>query len=337
MLSAHSVRCLVAAAGIAGLGATLTATTAHAAPAAPAFPQNAPVSAPDDAAAPAPDATVTTAPAPVAAPAAPTAPLATYTVVAGDTLSEIAQAKDIPGNWQALYEINRDQLPRGADWIDIGQVLKLAGVAQDAASKAPTTSKTSVTDKAPAKTAPTTAPKPAPKTAPKAPANGKPQGSGAKLTVDTPAKAPARSTGQDTAGTTAKNNAATKPSTGSAVTAPSSGKAATAIAFAKAQLGKPYVYGAAGPNAYDCSGLVQAAWKAAGVSLPRVTNAQFANGNKVSISNLQPGDLVFYYSGISHVGMYLGDGKIIHAPNSRSVVKIVDVDSMPIAGATRPA
>ncbi|WTW99803.1 LysM peptidoglycan-binding domain-containing C40 family peptidase [Streptomycetaceae bacterium NBC_01309] len=328
MLSAHSVRRIVAAAGIAGLGATLTATAAHAAPATPVFPQNAPVSAPDDSAAPAPDATVTSAPA--AAPAAPAPLLATYTVVAGDTLSEIAQAKDIPGSWQALYEINRGQLPRGADWIDIGQVLKLAGVAQDAAPQppaaAPSVPSTSTTEKTSTKTAPKTS------------TNTKPQTS-SKLTVDTPAKAPARSTAQDTSGSTTKTTpkTTTQQSTGSTVTAPSSGKAATAIAFAKAQLGKPYVYGAAGPNAYDCSGLVQAAWKAAGVSLPRVTNAQFAAGTKVSVSNLQPGDLVFYYSGISHVGMYLGDGKIIHAPNSRSVVKIVDVDSMPIAGATRPA
>ncbi|MEU8139813.1 C40 family peptidase [Streptodolium elevatio] len=331
MLSAHSVRCLVAAAGIAGLGATLTATAAHAAPAAPAFPQNAPVSAPDDAAAPTPDITVT--PAPAAAPAAPAAPLATYTVVAGDTLSEIAQAKDIPGNWQALYDINRDQLPRGADWIDIGQVLKLAGVTQDAAPQKPAAAPSAPSTSTTEKTSTRTAPKPS--------TNTKPQSSSSKLTVDAPAKAPTRSTNQDTSGTTAKTTTTpkttTQQSTGSTVTAPSSGKAATAIAFAKAQLGKPYVYGAAGPDAYDCSGLVQAAWKAAGVSLPRVTNAQFAAGNKVSVSNLQPGDLVFYYSGISHVGMYLGDGKIIHAPNSRSVVKIVDVDSMPIAGATRPA
>lgn len=318
MLSAHSLRRIVAAAGIAGLGATLTATTAHAAPA-PAFPQNAPVMAPDDSdAAPAPEATVTAAPAP--APAAGTAPLATYTVVAGDTLSEIAEAKKIPGSWQALYDINRDQLPDGADWIDIGQVLKLAGVAQDAAPSAPTTS---TTEKPTTKTS----------TESKTESETKPQGSSSsKLTVDAPAKAPTKS---NTSNTTTKTTA--KQPTTTTVTAPSSGKAATAIAFAKAQLGKPYVYGAAGPDSYDCSGLVQAAWKAAGVSLPRVTNAQFADGNKVSVSNLQPGDLVFYYSGISHVGMYLGDGKIIHAPNSRSVVKIVDVDSMPIAGATRPA
>ena len=80
-----------------------------------------------------------------------------------------------------------------------------------------------------------------------------------------------------------------------------SGRAAKAIAFAKAQLGKPYVYAAAGPNAYDCSGLTSAAWKAAGVHIPRTSQAQFGAGTSVAKSDLQPGDLVFFYSGISHV------------------------------------
>lgn len=311
MLSAHSVRRLVAAAGIAGLGATLTATTATAAPA-QALPQNAPVTAPSNAA----DAATT----PDATPTAPQAPApATYTVVAGDTLWEIAQAKQIPGSWQALYDLNRDQLT-DPDWIDIGQVLKLAGVAaapQQTAPKAteepkpsaPTTSKASERPRTEARTSWT----------------GTSKSTG---TTKPSATKPA-------AGTTAKTTAS-KPAAVQ-VAAPASSKVSAALAFARAQLGKPYVYGAAGPNAYDCSGLVQAAYKAAGISLPRVTTAQFAADAKVSTSSLQPGDLVFYYSGISHVGIYIGDGQIIHAPNSRSVVKIAPVDSMPIAGATRPA
>src|SRR5690606_19079030 len=112
-------------------------------------------------------------------------------------------------------------------------------------------------------------------------------------TEPTPAKPtkPANSAATTTTGTTTTTSTTT-------TAAPVSSKAAAAIAFAKAQLGKPYVYGAEGPDAYDCSGLVQAAWKAAGVSIPRVTTDQFAAGTKVSTSQLQPGDLVFYYAGI---------------------------------------
>lgn len=114
-----------------------------------------------------------------------------------------------------------------------------------------------------------------------------------------------------------------------------SGRAAKAIAFAKAQLGKPYVYAAAGPNAYDCSGLTSAAWKAAGVSIPRTSQTQYGAGKSVSRSDLQPGDLVFYYSGISHVALYVGNGTIIHAPHPGSNVRYAKLDSMPFAGARR--
>jgi peptidoglycan DL-endopeptidase CwlO len=114
-----------------------------------------------------------------------------------------------------------------------------------------------------------------------------------------------------------------------------SGRAAKAIAFAKAQLGKPYVYAAAGPNAYDCSGLTSAAWKAAGVSIPRTSQTQYGAGKSVSKSDLQPGDLVFYYSGISHVALYVGNGTIIHAPHPGSNVRYAKLDSMPFAGARR--
>lgn len=114
-----------------------------------------------------------------------------------------------------------------------------------------------------------------------------------------------------------------------------SGRAAKALAFAKAQLGKPYRYAAAGPSAYDCSGLTSASWKAAGVSLPRTSQAQFGAGKAVSKSDLQPGDLVFFYSGISHVAIYVGNGTIIHAPHPGSNVRYAKLDSMPYAGARR--
>lgn len=114
-------------------------------------------------------------------------------------------------------------------------------------------------------------------------------------------------------------------------------KAAKAIAFARAQLGKPYVWGATGPNSYDCSGLVQAAWRAAGVDLPRTTWDQINAGTRVPISDLEPGDLVFYFSDISHVAMYIGNGMMIQAPHTGAVIDIQPVTEMPIYGATRPA
>ncbi|MFK4185856.1 NlpC/P60 family protein [Streptomyces sparsogenes] len=134
---------------------------------------------------------------------------------------------------------------------------------------------------------------------------------------------------------------------GSGATAPSgssdtsggsySTRADKAVAFARSQLGKPYVWGATGPNSYDCSGLTQAAWKAAGVSLPRTTWDQVKVGTRVSTSDLQPGDLVFFYDDISHVGLYIGDGMMIHAPKPGDVVKEAPITEMPIYGSVRPA
>ncbi|MFJ4836300.1 NlpC/P60 family protein [Streptomyces sp. NPDC088747] len=98
-------------------------------------------------------------------------------------------------------------------------------------------------------------------------------------------------------------------------------KSAKAIAFARAQIGKPYVWGATGPGSYDCSGLTQAAWKAAGVTLPRVTYDQVTAGTTVSVSEAQPGDLVFFYDDISHVGLYIGNGMMIHAPKPGAYVR----------------
>ncbi|MGP3950429.1 NlpC/P60 family protein [Streptomyces sp. 7N604] len=114
-------------------------------------------------------------------------------------------------------------------------------------------------------------------------------------------------------------------------------RAATAVSYAFGALGKPYVWGATGPNGYDCSGLTQAAWKAAGVSLPRTTFTQINAGQRISRSQLAPGDLVFFYSGVSHVGLYIGDGQMIHAPRPGAPVRVAAIDEMPFAGATRPA
>ncbi|MEU6278975.1 NlpC/P60 family protein [Streptomyces sp. NPDC047028] len=119
-------------------------------------------------------------------------------------------------------------------------------------------------------------------------------------------------------------------------TAPNS-RAAAAVAYAYSKLGSPYVWGATGPDAFDCSGLAQAAYRSAGVSLPRTTYAQIDAGRRVSRSELQPGDLVFFYSGISHVGIYVGNGQMIHAPNPSAPVRLAPIDLMPFAGATRVA
>jgi cell wall-associated NlpC family hydrolase len=109
---------------------------------------------------------------------------------------------------------------------------------------------------------------------------------------------------------------------GSSSTDPSHGtKAEKALAFARAQIGKPYVWGATGPGSYDCSGLTQAAWKAADVTLPRTTYDQVDAGTTVSLSQAQPGDLVFFYDDISHVGVYIGNGMMIHAPKPGAYVR----------------
>ncbi|MGH3098929.1 MAG: NlpC/P60 family protein [Streptosporangiales bacterium] len=120
-----------------------------------------------------------------------------------------------------------------------------------------------------------------------------------------------------------------------------SGTAAQAIAFAKAQLGKPYSWGAAGPDAYDCSGLTMAAYQAAGVSLPHSSQAQMGSGPSVPRSALQPGDLVFFGSPVHHVGIYVGGGQMINAPNSGEVVQYASLNesywASTYAGAVRPS
>jgi cell wall-associated NlpC family hydrolase len=111
---------------------------------------------------------------------------------------------------------------------------------------------------------------------------------------------------------------------------PASGRAEVAVQTALAQIGDPYVYGAAGPDAFDCSGLTMYAWSAAGVALSHSSSVQSTQGTPVSISALVPGDLVFYYSPVSHVGMYIGGGNIVHAPHTGTTVQIASLYSMPV-------
>ncbi|MGC0338469.1 NlpC/P60 family protein [Streptomyces sp. SLBN-8D4] len=122
---------------------------------------------------------------------------------------------------------------------------------------------------------------------------------------------------------------------GAATTEAPNSRAAAAVSYAYAKLGSPYVWGATGPDAFDCSGLVQAAYRSAGISLPRTTYSQIDAGRRVSRSELLPGDLVFFYSGISHVGLYIGNGQMIHAPNPSAPVRVAPIDQMPFAGAAR--
>ena len=120
---------------------------------------------------------------------------------------------------------------------------------------------------------------------------------------------------------------------GEAVPAPSgviapSQAAQVAVDTALAQVGDPYVWGAGGPDAFDCSGLTQYAYSAAGVSLPHSSRSQAGMGQAVSRDQLQPGDLLFYYSPTSHVAMYIGNGQMVHASTSSKPVQVVNFDSM---------
>lgn len=117
---------------------------------------------------------------------------------------------------------------------------------------------------------------------------------------------------------------------------PASGRARIAVRFAMAQVGERYVYGAAGPSQWDCSGLTMVAWGQAGIGLPHSSGAQQGSGRRIAESDLKPGDLVFYYSPVHHVGMYIGNGLIVNAENPSVGVKVTGLHSMPYMGAVRP-
>jgi cell wall-associated NlpC family hydrolase len=117
---------------------------------------------------------------------------------------------------------------------------------------------------------------------------------------------------------------------------PASGRAAAAVAAVRSALGKPYVWGANGPSGFDCSGLMQWSYAQAGVSLPRTSQAQAHAGRRVPLSQARPGDLVTYRSDASHVGMYVGDGQVIHAPYPGAPVRYDPVGMMPVSSVTRP-
>ncbi|MER0481835.1 NlpC/P60 family protein [Streptomyces sp. Edi2] len=109
-----------------------------------------------------------------------------------------------------------------------------------------------------------------------------------------------------------------------------------AISYATAQIGKDYVWGAEGPDTFDCSGLTLRAWQAGGRTIPRTSQEQWRRLPRVALKDMRPGDLIIYFSDASHVGMYLGDGAIVHAPRPGRQVTITGAGSMPILGVVRP-
>ncbi|MFE5089925.1 NlpC/P60 family protein [Streptomyces sp. NPDC056638] len=109
-----------------------------------------------------------------------------------------------------------------------------------------------------------------------------------------------------------------------------------AVAFATEQIGKPYVWGAEGPRSYDCSGLTSQAWAAAGRPIPRTSQEQWRLLPHIAIKDMRPGDLIIYHGDASHVGMYVGDGAIIHAPRPGRNVTLAGAGSMQILGVVRP-
>jgi cell wall-associated NlpC family hydrolase len=137
---------------------------------------------------------------------------------------------------------------------------------------------------------------------------------------------PAASTGS-TGSPASGGGSAAEPAPSAPVVA-GSGAGATAVNTAMAQVGDPYVWAASGPNSFDCSGLVQYAYAAAGISLPHSSGGQARMGQAVSRDQLQPGDLVAFYSPVSHIGIYIGNGQMVHAPTSGDVVKVASIDVM---------
>ncbi|WP_235558389.1 NlpC/P60 family protein [Sphaerimonospora mesophila] len=115
------------------------------------------------------------------------------------------------------------------------------------------------------------------------------------------------------------------------------GKAAEAARWALTQQLKPYVWGAEGPSSYDCSGLVMAAYQRVGISLPHYTGDQWTAGAHINREDMRPGDLVFFYNDLHHVGIYIGGGYMVHAPRTGDVVRVAKIAGRPFAGAVRIA
>ncbi|MFJ6620438.1 transglycosylase family protein [Kitasatospora sp. NPDC091335] len=225
-----------------------------------------------------------------------------YTVVEGDWLSSIADEHSVQGGWQRLYELNRGTLTEGPDAIYPGQQLSFGGngraqAGQSSATKSGSDSTWFDRSQKSGQSANGGAVNAQPTAQPQAPA-AKPAAKPAPQTqTQTQTQAPA-----------------------------ATGSMAAAVSFAESKVGQAYVYGGTGNGGWDCSGLTQAALRAAGVSVPRVAADQAAASTHVSLDSLQPGDLLFWSnngkdSGVYHVAIYVGNGKYVEAANPSSGVR----------------
>ncbi|MFI2606969.1 transglycosylase family protein [Kitasatospora sp. NPDC018619] len=221
-----------------------------------------------------------------------------YTVVEGDWLSSIADRHNVQGGWQRLYELNRSTLTEGPDSIYPGQHLSFDGKSGsgftwfDRSQKSGQSANGGSVDAQPAAQTQPQTQAPATKPSSKPAAKPAPQ-------AQTPAPAPAPA---------------------------ATGSMAAAVSFAESKVGQAYVYGGTGNGGWDCSGLTQAALRAAGISVPRVAADQAAASTHVSLDSLQPGDLLFWSnngkdSGVYHVAIYVGNGKYVEAANPSSGVR----------------
>ncbi|MGW3074564.1 transglycosylase family protein [Kitasatospora sp. NPDC001132] len=209
-----------------------------------------------------------------------------YTVVEGDWLSSIADQHNVRGGWQRLYELNRGTLTEGPDTIYPGQQLSFGGATGSDSTGSDRSQKSGQSANGGAVNAQPTAQTPAPAAKP-----------------------------------------AAKPAPQAQTQAPAAtGSMAAAVAFAESKVGQAYVYGGTGNGGWDCSGLTQAALRAAGISVPRVAADQAAASTHVSLDSLKPGDLLFWSnngkdSGVYHVAIYVGNGKYVEAANPSSGVR----------------
>jgi cell wall-associated NlpC family hydrolase len=262
--------------------------------AAPAEPKHAAPAEPKHAAPAAPATPATPPAAPAAQPDLPAqvGPTVDYVVAGGDTLAQIATAQAVPGGWQQLYDANRDSIA-DPNMILVGQHLKVPnGAASSVPAATPPTlaSVMKLADAAVRAIGPAQAPAATPPAA-EVPAE-------ALAAIKVPAEAPA---------------AVKAPAPAKAPEAFTMKLAARAVTAALAQQGTPYVYGGAAPGGFDCSGLVQWIYKQVGITLPRTAAAQSTVGHPVSLNQLQPGDLLFFYRPVDHVVIYVGNGKIAEA------------------------
>lgn len=152
-----------------------------------------------------------------------------------------------------------------------------------------------------------------------------------ELASEAAAVAATNYTGGEPATSSTQSSASSTP----AFAGPSSVDTSSVVSAAMSRIGAPYSWGATGPNAFDCSGLIFWSYAQVGKSVPRTSSAQIAGGTPVAFSDLQPGDVVGFYPGVTHVGLYIGNGQVVHASTYGTPVQVADISTMPFAGAAR--